>query len=245
MKKFRNLLEGLVDRKQPEQVVESDKNWSDSLKKIARERQLKSLSKKDRETLEKIAAMMAKANESAELNEMTQRFIFDTLKSATRAEKMAARFDLDVDSGVGKDSDGKLFYVAVTGEYKDIIKWMKLLDTFSEGTIAEVSARQDAMRAIKRDKDFQQVKDVDIKATADDMKLAKKNPIVQLRKILDYKGGTMEFMNKKTLRLKADDADALLRGFDALQKVQDKERYQALISKDPDSLKKILQIVKR
>ena len=121
----------------------------------------------------------------------------------------------------------------------------QLLEDIRSQLLGEASARADAMKAIKRDKDFQRVKDVDIKATADDMKLAKKNPIVQLRKILDYKGGTIEFMNKKTLRLKADEADALLRGFDALQKGQDKERYQALISKDPDSLKKILQIVKR
>jgi len=590
MKKFRNLLTGLV---------ESDAAYGASLKKIAHDEKIKSLSKRDRETLMRIADMMKNANrddikhevanspeerrkerlarmqrqsgsethrdrqkrlgkpqtEETELNEMTQRFIFDTLKSATKAEKMASRFNLDVDSGVGKDSDGKLFYVAVTGKFTDITKWMKLLDeevileggdcyhcdgkdddckhcggsgyvqfkdddrdskitskdikmaigiandprykggnysaayskisklkkglvshprvkdalrqanesvanvrriakelqkespnrysplqmakakkereerrkksgdsernryqrlkqraygnymgglkddfayiettleenyrilaTKGMGTetpssannikkngiemdyydasgskrrgkisnidnetytvrdiddgkyrkykfldrekakeylkkeninendmslddikkkwakeiiafqddgkdlpssamsdfygyrdvdsiktddpdefddfvmglqmskyrealgLKEASAKADAMKAIKRDRDFQQVKDVDVRATTADMKLAKKNPIVQLRKILDYKGGTMEFLNKKKLKLKSDEADALLRGFDSLQKVQDKEKYQLLISKDPASLKKILKIVKR
>ena len=121
----------------------------------------------------------------------------------------------------------------------------KAKEYLKKESINEASAKADAMKAIKRDRDFQQVKDVDVRATTADMKLAKKNPIVQLRKILDYKGGTMEFLNKKKLKLKSDEADALLRGFDSLQKVQDKEKYQLLISKDPASLKKILKIVKR
>jgi len=47
---------------------ESTKSWNKSLEKIAKDRQLKSLSKKDRNTLLKIAKMMKKANEST-LNE--------------------------------------------------------------------------------------------------------------------------------------------------------------------------------
>jgi len=43
---------------------ESTKSWNQSLAKIAKDRQLKSLSKKDRETLMKISKMMKKANES-------------------------------------------------------------------------------------------------------------------------------------------------------------------------------------
>jgi hypothetical protein len=47
-----------------ESVKESTKSWNKSLEKIARDRQLKSISKKDRETLMRIAQMMKKANES-------------------------------------------------------------------------------------------------------------------------------------------------------------------------------------
>ena len=58
------------------------------------------------------------------LTEMTQRFAFDNLKKATAAEKSAPKYNLRVDSGV----EGKIYYVAVTGRYTDIIKWMKTLD---------------------------------------------------------------------------------------------------------------------
>lgn len=60
------------------------------------------------------------------LTEMTQRFAFDNLKKATAAEKSAPRYNLEVDSGV--ERGGKIFYVAVTGRYTDIMKWMKTLD---------------------------------------------------------------------------------------------------------------------
>ena len=56
-----------------------------------------------------------------ELREMTQRFAFDNLKKATEAEKLAGKYNLRVDSGV----EGKIYYVAVTGRFTDITKWMK------------------------------------------------------------------------------------------------------------------------
>lgn len=57
------------------------------------------------------------------ISEMTQRFAFDNLKKATAAEKSAPRYNLRVDSGV----EGKIYYVAVTGKFTDITKWMKTL----------------------------------------------------------------------------------------------------------------------
>ena len=106
-------------------------------------------------------------------------------------------------------------------------------------------AKEDALRAIKNDRDFKQVKDVDIRATTADMKLAKKNPIQQLRKISDYGKGQMEFLNNKKLKVSKQEADALLRGFDAMKKPQDKEKYQTMISKDSAGLKRILKIVNK
>ena len=106
-------------------------------------------------------------------------------------------------------------------------------------------AKEDALRAIKNDKDFKQVKDVDVRATTADMKLAKKNPIQQLRKISDYGRGQMEFLNNKKLKVSKQEADALLRGFDAMKKPQDKEKYQTMISKDSAGLKRILKIVNK
>jgi len=106
-------------------------------------------------------------------------------------------------------------------------------------------AKEDALRAIKNDSDFKRVKDVDIRATTADMKLAKKNPIQQLRKISDYGKGQIEFLNNKKLKLTKKEADALLRGFDAMKKPQDKEKYQTMISKDSAGLKHILKIVNK
>ena len=106
-------------------------------------------------------------------------------------------------------------------------------------------AKEDALRAIKNDRDFKQVKDVDIRATTADMKLAKKNPIQQLRKIWYYGKGQIEFLNNKKLKLSKQEADALLRGFDAMKKPQDKEKYQTMISKDSAGLKRILKIVNK
>ena len=111
--------------------------------------------------------------------------------------------------------------------------------SYSEG------AKEDALRAIKNDRDFKQVKDVDIRATTADMKLAKKNPIQQLRKISDQGRGQMEFLNNKKLRISKKEADALLRGFDSMKKPQDKEKYQTMISKDSAGLKRILKIVNK
>ena len=217
-KTFRNLLEGLSEKKERKPIAESDKNWSDSLRKIAKEKQLKSLSRKDRQTLEKIADMMAKANESTDPKGTIKVTKQDKVRYITKDEWNTYRqmgWKQDV-----KHQDARRAGIGRSGEtFRD--RQARLGKPQTEA-IVEVSARADAMAAIKRDKDFQQVKDVDVKATADDMKLAKKNPIVQLRKILDYKGGTMEFKDKKKLRVKADEAEALLRGFDALQKVQDK-----------------------
>lgn len=106
-------------------------------------------------------------------------------------------------------------------------------------------AKEDALRAIKNDRDFKQVKDVDVRATTADMKLAKKNPIQQLRKISDQGRGQMEFLNNKKLKVSKQEADALLRGFDAMKKPQDKEKYQTMISKDSAGLKRILKIVNK
>ena len=59
-----------------------------------------------------------------ELREMTQRFVFDDLKKAARAEKMAKKFKLRADSAV----DGDIYFVAVTGRFTDIEKWMKAVE---------------------------------------------------------------------------------------------------------------------
>lgn len=77
------------------------------------------------------------------LTEMTQRFAFDNLKKATAAEKSAPKYNLRVDSGV----EGKIYYVAVTGRYTDIMKWMKTLD---ESIIKEAMSDSEKRQALQK-----------------------------------------------------------------------------------------------
>ena len=59
-----------------------------------------------------------------ELREMSQRFVFDNLQTATKAEKLAKRFKLETDA---EKSMGN-YFLLVTGKYTDIMKWMKQLE---------------------------------------------------------------------------------------------------------------------
>lgn len=85
------------------------------------------------------------------ISEMTQRFAFDNLKKATAAEKSAPRYNLRVDSGV----EGKIYYVAVTGKFTDITKWMKTLD---EETVVEEKKLDEAGTPVARDSKFEIMK---------------------------------------------------------------------------------------
>tara|TARA_B110000977_G_C10996859_1_gene462241 strand:+ start:183 stop:575 length:393 start_codon:yes stop_codon:yes gene_type:complete len=108
------------------------------------------------------------------------------------------------------------------------------------------NARADALAAIKRDPDYKKELDKgDERATAADVGASKFNPITQLRKVLDTGSGTVTFANKKSMKLKGDDADKILKGFDLLKKPNDKVKFQNLIGRSPADLKKILKLVSR
>ena len=63
-----------------------------------------------------------------QIEEMTHKFTFDNLKSATAAEKSARKHNLKVDSGV----KGKTYYVTVTGNYTNIQKLVKNMNEEKE-----------------------------------------------------------------------------------------------------------------
>ena len=65
MKSFK----GYIEEKGKGEANESTKAYGDTLRKIANDRKLKSLSKKDKDTLAKIADMLSKANEEVSLDE--------------------------------------------------------------------------------------------------------------------------------------------------------------------------------
>jgi hypothetical protein len=106
------------------------------------------------------------------------------------------------------------------------------------------NARRDAMAAIRRDKDFRDKDDEDDVATDADRAAAKKNPIMQLRKISDIEGGEMEFTNRKKMKVSKVDADKILRAFGTIQKSLDKQKFQTLIGRSPEDFKKILKILR-
>ena len=74
--------------------------------------------------------------------------------------------------------------------------------------------------------------DVDDDATADDIKNAAKNIIVQLRKASDVKGNrAITFADGKSKKIKPDVIDKLLKIFMQIKKPRDKEKFQAMIAK--------------
>lgn len=120
-----------------------------------------------------------------------------------------------------------------------------MLSRALESLVVE-NARADAIAAMKRDPDFKKELDKDdMEATPADVGASKFNPITQLRKVLDTGSGTVTFSNKKSTKVSAAEADAILKGFDLLKKPNDKVKFQNLLSTSPENFKKILKIVSR
>ena len=53
--------------------------------------------------------------------EASQRFVFDTSMKMKKGEKLAKKFDLKVDA----EKQMGLFFIAVSGDINNIVKWMK------------------------------------------------------------------------------------------------------------------------
>jgi hypothetical protein len=95
----------------------------------------------------------------------------------------------------------------------------------------EASARADAMRAMRKDKSIDPA-DVDTDATDDDVKSASKNIIMQLRKSVSLRGNfPVEFMDKKKVKVSAKIAQGVQNKYNSMKKANDKEKFQAKISK--------------
>jgi hypothetical protein len=59
----------------------------------------------------------------------TKRLVFDTISKASKAEKSAKRLKLRTDT----ESQGGNYYVAATGDHKDINKWVKMSESVDLG----------------------------------------------------------------------------------------------------------------
>ena len=97
--------------------------------------------------------------------------------------------------------------------------------------IKESSARRDAMRAMRKDKEVDPA-DIDDIATDDDVKAASKNIIMQLRKSVSLRGNfPVEFMDKKKVKVDAKIAAAVQDKYNSMKKASDKEKFQVKIAK--------------
>ena len=92
------------------------------------------------------------------------------------------------------------------------------------------SARSDAMRAIRKDKDLGKGSDVDgddDSATDADIKGASKNILMQMRKALNLGGKfEVEFLDKKKVKIKPAIANAFIKKYENMRRPADKEKFQ-------------------
>ena len=101
----------------------------------------------------------------------------------------------------------------------------------SKITVNYESARRDAMRAMRKDKEVDPA-DIDDIATDDDVKAASKNIIMQLRKSVSLRGNfPVEFMDKKKVKFDAKIAAAVQDKYNSMRKASDKEKFQVKIAK--------------
>ncbi len=83
--------------------------------------------------------------------------------------------------------------------------------------------------------------DIDTSATADDIKAADKNIIMQMRKAVSLRGNKVEFLDKKKVQVSQKIAQAVIDKYNKQRKPMDKEKFQAKIAK---SYKDLLSALK-
>ena len=113
------------------------------------------------------------------------------------------------------------------------VKTIKALMNSHHPEEVEESAASDARRAMRRDKDFSRrdSADDDTDATADDVKGASKNIIMQLRKAGNRASMGVEFGDGKKVQIPAKMAIAVQQKYNSMKRPAEKEKFQAKIGK--------------
>ena len=118
----------------------------------------------------------------------------------------------------------------------DMLKKMPKVRQHKDGdyileNLKEASARADAMRAMRRDREVDPA-DVDDSATDDDRKAASKNIMMQMRKAQSLKGRfDVEFQDGKKMKVPTKIAMAVQQKYNSFRKPADKEKFQAQVGK--------------
>ena len=95
----------------------------------------------------------------------------------------------------------------------------------------EASARRDAMRAMRKDKEVDPA-DIDDIATDDDVKAASKNIMMQMRKVISLRGNfKVEFGDKKKMKIDPKIASAVQNKYDSIKRPMDKQKFTIKIAK--------------
>ena len=146
------------------------------------------------------------------------------------------------------EKGGSPFYVVDVGGIESI----KVPDRINSGyneeaDLDEASARGDAKRSMRRDRDFGRKDDLDKDdaASDDDVKAASKNIMMQLRKAANLRGTfAVEFGDKKKVKVDPKVAQAAASKYNSLRRPADKEKFQSQIAKSyKDMLKAIKEAV--
>ena len=94
------------------------------------------------------------------------------------------------------------------------------------------SARADAMKAMRRSGEFKDKDDDDIRATDADVKAASKNILMQMKSAADLpKGGEIEFLDKKKVKVPQKVAQLFVRKYMSLRRPADKAKFQEKAAK--------------
>ena len=101
----------------------------------------------------------------------------------------------------------------------------------SKITVNYESARRDAMRAMRKDKEVDPA-DIDDIATDDDVKAASKNIMMQMRKVISLRGNfKVEFGDKKKMKIDPKIASAVQNKYDSIKRPIDKQKFTIKIAK--------------
>ena len=125
-----------------------------------------------------------------------------------------------------KNTTGKGNYSDQINDAHTVLGWRR------KNSIKEASARSDAMKAMRRSGEFKDKDDDDIRATDADEKAASKNILVQMKSASDLsKGGEIEFLDKKKVKVPQKVAILFVRKYMSLRRQADKAKFQAKAAK--------------
>ena len=190
--------------------------------------------------IKKFTGMLKDAEKEKPLDKKWISMLKDKIKSTNADQRRLLGMSEDVDLDEGKMSQlhqyikDKKSAEEIAKLMKVDVKTIKTLMSSNNPEDVEESAASDARRAMSKDKDFSRKDsaDDDSDATADDVKGASKNIMMQMRKAQSLNGRfPVEFGDGKKVKIPAKMAIAVQQKYKAMKRPAEKEKFQAKIGK--------------